>query len=325
MNKLVTIHILTFNSEQYIEDCLNSALNQTYENIEIIVTDNNSKDKTIERLKQFKDIRIIKNKRNTGYTGGHNKGIKQSRGEYIILLNPDVVLDKDFTKNIVRCMEEDKKIGAIQAKVYQLNKNKKTNTIDTLGNRVFNTGRIIDIQQGEKDKNQKPKKLFAANGVCPAYRQKALNDIKLKTHYLDQDFFCYVEDIDLSWRLRWRNWKIKYCPKATAWHDRTSAKSLGKGFKGFRKIRKTQSLWMRKIGWRNQRLLFIKNMPISNIFSPTFFLREIKMFLYLLFFEPRVAFEIRNVLKLMPKMIKKRRIIMKNKKVKPREIKKLLK
>ncbi|HUT96313.1 MAG TPA: glycosyltransferase family 2 protein [Candidatus Paceibacterota bacterium] len=325
MNKLVSIIILNYNSEKYIKNCLNSVLEQTYPNIEILVVDNDSKDKSIEMANGIigdckGNKRIILNNKNLGYAEGNNVGIRESRGEYVILLNVDTILDRNFVQEIVSSFEKNAKIGSVQGKIYQLN-NRKTKIIDTFGFTVFKSGRIIDTGQGTEDINQYPltdsrlRKIFGVNGVAPAYRRIALNDIKLKDEYLDKDFFCYCEDVDLAWRLNWRGWPVVFNPNAVVWHDRTSSKSVGKGWKEFRKTRKSQSLWMRKISWRNTWLVFIKNLPVKSFLNPQFLKRQIKFGLYLLFFEPRVLLAKFEIIKLFPRMLKKRKLIMKNKKV----------
>ncbi|MFZ5559724.1 MAG: glycosyltransferase family 2 protein [Patescibacteria group bacterium] len=321
-SKIVSINILTYNGQKFIEACLNSVLKQTYPNIEVLVVDNNSTDNTIEKVKEilreFKgNQRVILNKRNLGFAGGHNIGIRESRGKYIVCLNQDVVLDKDFVKYGVEATEEDKRIGSVQAKVLQLNNGIRTNIIDTVGFTVFKSGKILDTGQGEKDKGQYDSliEIFGVNGVAPFYRREALNDVKLGKEYFDEDFFCYAEDFDLAFRFRWNGWKCIYSPKAILWHDRTSSKSAGGGWKEFRMIRKSQLLWMRKISWRNLWLAFIKNLPLSSFFKLPFLKRQIKFFFYLFFFEPKVLFSIFEIIKLMPRMLSKRKIIMKNKNV----------
>lgn len=323
MNKLVSIVILNYNSEKYIEDCLKSVLEQTYQDIEILVVDNNSKDNSVEIAKGIKgNHRVILNKENLGYAEGNNVGIEKSRGEYVVLLNVDTILNKNFVQEIVNSFEKDAKVGSVQAKVYQLNKGhppvgeaRKTRIIDTVGFTVFKSGRIIDAGQGKEDNGQYNYKIFGVNGVAPAYRRIALNDIKLNKEYLDKDFFCYCEDVDLAWRLNWRGWSVAFNPNAVVWHDRTSSKSVGGGWKEFRKTRKSQSLWMRRISWRNAWLTFIKNLPFKSFLNPRFLKRQIKFGLYLLFFEPRVLLAKFEIIKLFPKMLKKRKLIMKNKKI----------
>ena len=316
MNKLASIIVLTYNSEKYIEKCLNSVFEQTYDNVELIIVDNCSKDNTIEKargiLREYKgNRRVILNKKNLGYAGGNNIGIKESRGEYVFIVTPDVILEKNYIKIVIGEFDKDPHIGSVQGKYYQLNNGIKTKIIDTVGFEFFKSGRIIDRGQGEKDSGQynTREEIFGVNGAAAAYRRVSLNDIKYKEEYFDEDFFCYAEDFDLGWRAKNKGWKCIYAPQAILWHDRTSSKSIGGGWKEFRKTRKSQSLWMRRISWRNMWLAFVKNLPLKSFFNFQFLKRQIKFSSYLFFFEPRVLLAKFSIIKLLPKMIKKRKYV----------------
>ncbi len=328
MNKLISIIILTYNSEKYIENCLKSVFEQTYDNIELIVVDNASKDNSVEIIENWKlktlpagrqveNFRFIENSINLGYTGGNNVGIRESRGEYVVVINPDVILDKNYIEMIVDEFDKDSHVGSVQGKCYQLNNGVKTKIIDTIGFKFFKSGRIIDEGQGDEDVGQYEEKreVFGVNGNAAAYRRTTLNDIKYKEEYFDGDFFYCAEDFDLAWRTKNKGWKCIYVPQAILWHDRYSAKSISGGWKEFRKTRKSQSLWLRKMSWRNVWLTFIKNLPLKSFFHPQFLKRQIKFCFYLLIFEPRVLLIKFSIIKLLPRMLKKRKIIMENKKV----------
>ena len=320
MNKLVSIIVLTYNSEKYIQDCLESIFVQTYKNLEILVIDSASTDGTRRVLGGFEgqqegSLKIILNSENLGYAKGNNLGIKQSNGEYVVIINPDVVLNENFIQEIINAFEKNIKIGSVQAKILQLNNGVKTKIIDTVGFKFFKSGEINDLGQGEEDNGQYDnlQEIFGVNGVVPAYRRITLDNIRLKEEYFDEDFFMYVEDFDLVWRMKSYGWLAILEPKAIAWHDRTSSKSIGGGWKEFRKTRKSQSLWLKKISWRNTWLAFIKNLPLKSFFNPQFLKRQIKFTIYLLFFEPKVLLAKFQILKLLPKMLRKRKVIMKNK------------
>ena len=105
----VSVNIVTYNAEKYIKECLGSVKKQTHPDIDILVIDSGSTDKTLEKIK---DVKVIKNKENIGFSKAHNIGIKESKGEYVLCLNQDIVLDKDFLKNIVEAMEKNDKIGS---------------------------------------------------------------------------------------------------------------------------------------------------------------------------------------------------------------------
>ena len=158
MNKLVSIIVLTYNSEKYINNCLESIKQQTYSNIEVLVIDNGSSDNTVSKIRNSKfeisNFKFIENSINLGCAGGNNLGIEESRGEYVVILNPDVVLDENYIKIIVTEFEKNSKIGSIQGKYYQLNNGIKTKIIDTVGFKFFESGRIIDEGQGDEDIGQ---------------------------------------------------------------------------------------------------------------------------------------------------------------------------
>lgn len=313
MNRLASIIVLTYNSEKYIENCLQSIFAQTYDNIEVIIIDNCSKDNTIAVIENWKlkigNFKFVKNLINPGYAVGNNLGIEKSEGEYLFIINPDVVLDKNYVKAAVNELETNLQIGSVQGKIYQLNNGIKTNIIDTVGFEFFESGRIIDRGQGKEGfgRFDRKEEIFGVNGAAAAYRRTTLNDIKYKEEYFDEDFFCYAEDFDLAWRAKNKGWKCIYVPQAILWHDRTSSKSIGGGWREFRRIRKSQSLWLRKISWRNMWFAYIKNLPIKSFFHPRFLRRQIKFNLYLIFFEPLVLLAKFQIIKLFPRMLKKRK------------------
>ena len=300
-NKLVSIVILTYNGEKTIKDCLNSILAQDYQNLEIIVVDNASTDGTKEILNRFKnyDLRftIIENPKNIGFAG-MNIAIDASRGEYILYLNQDVILDKDFINNAVGLMERDEKTGVAQGKLIRKesgisHQELRKKIIDSTGIKIFKSRRMVDRGQGEEDKGQyeKIEEVFGCNGAVSFFRKKCLEDVKISlfhpdpaldagegshqrdssvavlpqndiggADYYDPDFFMYKEDVDLSWRIRLYGWKIMYCPKAIAYTDRTSKPINEKNGAGqMIKTRRGQKQYVQYYSFKNHRLAMIKN------------------------------------------------------------------
>ncbi len=192
---LVSIIILTYGAEKYIKKCLNSVLVQTYSNIEIIVIDNNSSDETVEiiqdlNIKNQNDnskFKIIKNKINLGFAAGQNQGIRAAQGKYVLCLNQDAWLDKDYVKNAAAVLEADNKIAAVQGKLwrYDWQNEKILPIIDTKGLVMLKNRRIICEDQGKKENSEtkeKIREIFGADGATPVYRRAALEDIKLPIH-----------------------------------------------------------------------------------------------------------------------------------------------
>lgn len=324
MKKLVSVNILTHNGEKLINPCLDSVLKQTYPDIDILIIDNASKDNT---LKNIHNINIIKNKKNLGFAKAHNIGIKKSKGDYILCLNQDVVLDKDFVKNTVKRLEKNKKAAAVQAKIYKVKKQGSINKeqIDTTGLIILKNRRAISRGQGEKDKGQyKAGEVFGADGAAPLYSRKALEDVKINNEYFDEDFFCYKEDVDLAWRFQLYNWKTFYEPKAIAYHLRGAGDSAVRKPREIIKQRKKISELAKYYSFKNQRLMQIKNELLGLFFSDIFYIliKEISAWIYVLVFETYTLKVVKDLIKEIPSAWEKRKIIMLNKKIKSKQLKK---
>lgn len=330
---LVSINLLTWNGEKYIKKCLKSALGQSYDNIEINVLDNGSKDKTISIVKEIKKesdktINIWQNKENIGFAPGQNVLIGKSQGDFILMLNQDAILDKDFVEKAVREMEEDKKIAAIQPKIikYNYDKDEATDSFDSTGLIIYRNRRIVNRGQGVKNKGQYEKKqeIFGADGAVPFYRREALEDVKVDNEYFDENFFAYKEDIDLSWRLRLYGWKIVYTPSILAYHGRGAGETESMKYGDIIKQRRNVSFFAKKLSFKNQRLMQIKNEIVGHFLKDLLSIlkKEILAWGYAIIFEPKILTCVPEFFRLIPSTFKKRKIIMKNRRIDSKEIKK---
>jgi len=326
---LVSVNLVVKDGEKYIRRCLQSVKEQSYPNLEVIIFDNNSKDETkIIAKKEFPEFTLVENDRNYYPGGGFNRCFAQSRGKYMLALCADVILDKDFVKNAADAMEKDGKIGVLQSKtlLYNFEKQTLTDIIDTAGFQIFRSRRIINRGHGEKDYGQfqTPEEIFSYEGAAGFFRQKALEDAKIDGQVFDEDFIWYADDIDLGWRLTLLGWKNFYEPRAIAWHVRSTTKRLSKGYRDFIAIRKDIPADKKRWDYANQRLAMVKNEIFSGFLKdfPFFIFREIKLWIYFLFFERSSFLAFRNIIKMLPKMIAKRKKIMAKKKVSAKEIRK---
>ena len=352
---LVSVVILAYNGERVIKSCLDSVLNQTYGNVEIVVVDNASTDcmtEIIERfkrdlvpLKGTKSLGIIRNPENIGLAG-YNAGIDASRGEFVLCVNQDATLNENFIAVALKCFMMDEEIGAVQGKIFKkfptsfnrevITKSEATGLnfqlpiIDTTGLAAFKSRRFADRGQGEEDKGQynKTEEVFGVNGAVAFFRKKCLEDVKIdfresgndnSGEYYDNDFFMYKEDIDLSWRIRLYGWKIVYCPEAVAYAERTSSPMSDKSgaVREVIKTRRRQTQFVKNLSFKNHRLAIVKN-DLSWLFLkhlPWILPREIAAWSYALVFEPETWPAIGELFRQLPQARKKRKIIMKNKKV----------
>lgn len=290
---LISLVIINYNNKDYLKRCLDSIYNQTYNNLEIIFIDNQSIDNSFEYIKEEysnKNILLIKNDVNNGYAGAANQGIKLSKGKYVMILNPDIIMEDDFIEKMYGFIESDEGIGALSGKLlkYDFKNDKKLNYIDSTGIIMFKSTRCIDRGQNEEDLGQydKTEQVFGVCGAAPMYRRSALEKVKIFEEYFDEDFFAYKEDIDLSWRLNLAGYKNMYYPKAIAYHGRGLGSSNG-GILNFIRNRKSQSEFLKGISTRNHIMMLYKNNFDRFLYKykKEILIRQFKLLIYCIIFE----------------------------------------
>lgn len=316
---LISLIIINYNNKLYLKRCINSIFEQTYKNIEIIFIDNESKDGSYDFMKEEylnRDILLIRNEVNNGYAGAANQGIKLSKGKYVMILNPDIIMENDFIEKMHGFIDSDDSIGALSGKLlkYDFDNDRKLKYIDSAGIVMFKSTRCIDRGQNEEDLGQydKIEQVFGVCGAAPLYRRSALEYVAIDDEYFDEDFFAYKEDIDLSWRLNLAGFKNMYYPKAIAYHGRGLGRSKG-GVISFIKHRRNQSKFLRGVSYRNDVLMFWKN--DINGFSSKYTIerkrRKIVLIMYMFIFERFNYKYYREAKKLKKKILKKREYIKK--------------
>lgn len=328
MHPLVSINLVVYNEEKRIRDCLKAVFNQTYKNYEVLVFDNNSSDKTLEIVKNdFPRAKFFKADRNYSFGPGQNRAAKMTSGKYILGLCADVWLKEDFLEKAVEIMEQDPKIGALQAKIYRLIDGQKSDIIDTCGFEIYKSRRVVNRGHGILENIESfngVEEIFSYEGACPFWRRGALEDTAVWGEYHDEDYFWYGDDIDLGWRMHLLGWKNNFAPQVIAWHERQTTKRTSKSKWDFIGQRKSLPKNKKMLDWVNLRLTFVKN--DSGIFKwpdiYKFLNREIQLFIYSLIFEPYTIFiGLPRFFKYLPRALKKRKEIMKRRKITVEEIK----
>jgi GT2 family glycosyltransferase len=226
-NDRVSVTIVTYNSGRFIKRCLESVLAQRYPSLEIIVIDNASSDGTTDILEQFENrCRIVYNQENIGFAGAQNQAIGLSEGDWVLTLNPDVLLHTDFVRELVAAGNIDPQIGTVCGKLLTL---KSTFEIPDV-QRVDSTGiffnpmlRHLDRGSQEIDNGHylKFEYVFGATAAAALYRRKMIDDISIDGEFFDSDFFVYREDADVAWRAQLLGWKCIYTPLARGYHVRS--------------------------------------------------------------------------------------------------------
>ncbi len=212
-NPLVSVIVLNYNAGQLLLDCVESLQKSTYQNLEIIVVDNISKDNSHTKCKEkFPEITLIQNEENLGYCEGNNVGVKEAKGEFIIILNPDTIVQDECIKELIYAYNEFGD-GLYQPKILSLN---DENIIQSTGNmlHVFGFGFARDKGNKIVNKKEEIEEIGYASGTCLFTSKKVLE----KIGFLDEFLFLYHDDLDLGWRAAQIGINSYYVPKSKIYH-----------------------------------------------------------------------------------------------------------
>jgi len=216
---LFSIVILGYDSLRFIENCMQSVLGTDYENIEVIVVDNASKDGSFqyleEKFAQDKRVTIIRNMVNVGFAEGNNIGARKANGKYLTFLNMDTRVTPSWIGEVLIVMEADDSIGACQSKLLLMS---NPEYFDSAGDFVDKYG--VMMRRGgdlpEKDRGQYDKivEIFSARGAALTIRR----DLFERIGGFDASYFLTYEDIDLCWRVRLSLHKVVFVPRSVVYH-----------------------------------------------------------------------------------------------------------
>ena len=225
MEKLVSVIILNYNNYHYTIDCLNSLILQSYKNFEVLLVDNGSEYdlflKLKEKLAQFKDklnLKLIRCDRNLYFVSGNNKAIKIAKGDYICLLNYDVIVNPDFLEKMVAFLETHPDAGMITPKI-RVYKDKKI---------LWNTGTFINFKSSilignrgylEYDPQDKKYNDIEIIAFTPGTSVLVRKEVITKIGLMDEIFFMYHEDPDWNFRAHEKGYQSYYAPITTVYHN----------------------------------------------------------------------------------------------------------
>jgi GT2 family glycosyltransferase len=222
----VTVTVVTYNSGRFIKRCLESVLEQKHENFEVVIVDNASTDGTADILEQFSDrCRIYYNSENIGFAAAQNQAIRLSQSEWILTLNPDVLLMPDFIQALVEAGQLDPKAGTVCGKLLTIRATfdlPEKQLVDSTGIYFTPTLRHLDRGSQEVDNGHylSFEYVFGATAAAALYRRAMIEDISIQGEFFDPDFFVYREDADVAWRAQLMGWRCIYTPLARGYHVR---------------------------------------------------------------------------------------------------------
>jgi GT2 family glycosyltransferase len=210
---MASIIILSVNEKDFLVSCLDSLrkMNFPYK-YEIIVVDNGSTDGTQALIKKsFPYVKLIENKKNLGFAEGNNIGARAAKGKYLVMLNNDTQVTRDWLLELFNVAESDPTIGICAPK--QLMGDKKTILYD--GGAINYTGLSYSVNMYKRNfKETQNRETAFASGAAFFIRKDIVDRIGL----FDKDYFIYHEDVDVSWRVRLAGYKIMFVPKSLIFH-----------------------------------------------------------------------------------------------------------
>jgi len=236
----VTALVVTWDSAADIERCLTSLDAVEHDAFEVVVLDNASEDDTVARVEEFlarerhHPATLVRFEHNLGFCGAVNVGVRSSRADAILLVNPDATVRPDALHRMLKVLVDHPRCGSVQPKVLRLRREGAAGPedgalIDTTGHVLTRPRLLLNRGAGEPDDGRfaTPGEVFGASGALVLHRRAMLEDVARgdgpDREYLTEDLVAYFDDVDLDLRARMRGWTTRYEPTAVGHHARAGA------------------------------------------------------------------------------------------------------
>ncbi|MFH1613089.1 MAG: glycosyltransferase family 2 protein [bacterium] len=310
MNEKVSIIILNYNGLNLLKNCLESIKKQTYSFMEIILVDNGSQDNSVQFIKEkYPEIIIIENKKNLGFCKGNNKGVKKASGEYLFLLNNDTVLDENCILNLIEEI-----------------KTKPSNCIGVFPKLLFKDAPLLinafgviwnyknhwrDNRVGLLDLGQFnfSEQVFGSLFSAVLFKKNEFIEIGM----FDENFFCYGEDFDVSYRANILGYVFYTSPQSIVYHQYRASSGDKKNpeYSFYLFIRNYFQVFIKNYEWINLKKDFKNIISFYYLSSFNWYIKS-RQYKNLIIVHLRVLlyyiFNIRNILKERKKIQKKRKV-----------------
>jgi GT2 family glycosyltransferase len=254
---LVSIVIPAWNAakSQDIERCLASCRDQTYRHYEVILVDNGSSDDTgqvAHSIGEDLNLQVVRLDPNRGFAGGSNAGVAVANGKYVLILNVDAELDREYLANGVEAFRSNSRIGAVGGPIFDICGGQRQGTLQGNG---YYFGLYTRTTTYRRRNPVDGMQVFSGGSPASFFRRAALDDVRLESgDYYDSTFWCYMEDTDLWFRLILRGWRTMYLKRCVSWHRGGS--SVGGGPRIWERPDHVQHL-----SGRNRLLFLIGTLP----------------------------------------------------------------
>ncbi len=241
----VDIVIVNWNGLRYLQPCLDALQAQTFRDYQVWIVDNGSIDGSPDFIRtHYPAVSLLCLSHNKGFAHANNQAIQRGDSEFVATLNNDTTADPMWLQTLVNALDAQPSAGVAASKMLFAN---RPTIINTAGINIDRMGIAWDRAGGSVDDIQDvtPLPVFGASAGAALYRRAMLNDIGV----FDDDFFAYLEDVDLAWRAQWAGWQAVYVPASRVMHHHSATSGEGSPFKN------------RLLG-RNKVWLIAKNYPL---------------------------------------------------------------
>ena len=293
---MLSVIIVSYNTENILRKALTHVYKQKFFTLfEVIVVDNASRDNSCEMVRnEFPQVKLIRNPQNTGFAGGNNLGIKEAKGDYILLLNSDAYVFDDTFQQSINHMTQHPKTGIMGVQLICENGSpqpsarefptpwKKLKVMTGYDDVHPSFESYYDYYDDSTQLSPEPRKVDWVPGTYFLIRREVVDEIGL----LDENFFLYFEEVDYCFRAKKAGWNVVFNPKLSVIHlggqsSLTTKKEISRDGKQLVDIRvNSEYYYYRKnsglitmlmaavveIGWKS--LVYVKNYFISDKFSP---------------------------------------------------------
>jgi GT2 family glycosyltransferase len=246
-----TVVVVNHNGASHLSALLEHLGRQTVTDFELIVVDNGSSDGSLDILAKTSrlpfPVQVVRNARNLGFGPATNQGMRRSAAAWIATLNNDTRPEPTWLEHLLDGTERDSRLGMLGAKLLRA---RDPSQIDSAGIALDWTGIAWDRRGGEQDDpgERNPEDIFGPCAGAALYARAMLEEIGM----FDEDFFAYLEDVDLAWRARLAGWRARLQPRARALHAHSA--TLGDASPRKRYLLARNKVW-----------LLVKNYPSPDL------------------------------------------------------------
>lgn len=226
---LVDVIIVNWNGLHFLSECLGALSRQTFSEFEVWLVDNGSRDGSVDWVQHhYPDVHLVVNDRNLGFAAANNQAIRLGRAPFVVTLNNDAVPEPQWLAEMVSVAQSHPEVGMVASLMLF---HHAPDVINSAGIAVDRLGFAWDRLGGQPihASEQVPTPVFGASAGAALYRRTMLDEIGL----FDEDFFAYLEDVDLAWRAQWAGWECLYVPTARVLHHHSGTAGEGSPLKDY--------------------------------------------------------------------------------------------